>query len=128
MSKVVHDEQSRQKRHGLRGGGVREGYEGDDRGVVPSKVRTGLAQKQGLDPPADPKSGTFRCRIAKLKLRRWGTWDKVGGHEGQTDEYNRGGVQGNRPNRKGATDQKEKVILLGGRTACMGEGKKREIL
>jgi hypothetical protein len=79
MSKVVHDEQSRQNRHGLRGGGVREGYEGDDRGVVPSKVRTGLSQKQGLDPPADPKRGTFGCRIAKNKLRRWGTWDKVGG-------------------------------------------------
>ena len=128
MSKVVHDEQSRQKRHGLRGGGVREGYEGDDRGVVPSKVRTGLAQKQGLDPPADPKRETFGCRIAKKKNEALGRWDKVGGHEGQTDEYNRGGVQGNRPKRKGATDQKENVILLGGRTSCMGEGKKRGIL
>ena len=48
----------------------------------------------------------------------------MGGHEGQTDEYNRAGVQGNRPKRKGATDQKEKLILLGGRTgACMGEEK-----
>ncbi len=47
-------------------------------------------------------------------MRRYGTWDKVWGHEGQTDEYNRAGVQGNRPKRKGATDQKEKVILLGG--------------
>jgi hypothetical protein len=70
MSKVVHDEQSRQKRHNLRGGDVREGYEGDDRGVAPSKGRTGLAQKQGLDPPTDPKRGTVRCRIAKTKLRR----------------------------------------------------------
>jgi hypothetical protein len=52
----------------------------------------------------------------------------VGGHEGQTDKYHRAGMQGNRPKRKGATDQKEKVILLGGRTACMGEEKKREIL
>jgi hypothetical protein len=51
----------------------------------------------------------------------------VGRHEGQTDKYNRAGVQGNRPKRKGATDQKEKVVLLGGRIACMGEGKKREI-
>ncbi len=49
----------------------------------------------------------------------------MGGHEGQTDEYNRASVQGNRPKRKGATDQNEMVILilLGGRTACMGEGK-----
>ena len=79
MSKVVHDEQSRQKRHGLRGGGVREGYEGDDRGVIPSKVRTGLAQKQGLDPPADPKSGTFRCRIAKNKIEALGNMGQGGG-------------------------------------------------
>ena len=79
MSKVVHDEQSRQKRHGLRGGGVREGYEGDDRGVVPSKVRTGLAQKQGLDPPADPKSGTFRCRIANKKIEALGNMGQGGG-------------------------------------------------
>jgi len=43
----------------------------------------------------------------------------VGGHEGQTNEYNRAGVQDNRPKRKGTTDQKEKVILLGGRSACM---------
>ena len=96
--------------------------------MVPSKVRTGLAQKQGLDPPADPKRETFGCRIAKKKNEALGIWDKVGGHEGQTDEYNRGGVQGNRPKRKGATDQKENVILLGGRTSCMGEGKKRGIL
>ena len=79
MSKVVHDEQSRQKRHGLRGGGVREGYEGDDRGVVPSKVRTGLGQKQGLDPPADPKRETFGCRIAKKKMRRWEDGTRWGG-------------------------------------------------
>ena len=70
MSKVVHDEKSRQKRHGLRGGDVKEGYEGDDRGAVPLKVRPGLAQKQGLDPPTDPKRGTVGCRIAKKKLRR----------------------------------------------------------
>jgi hypothetical protein len=66
MSKVVHDEGSRQERHRLRGN-VREGYEGDDRGVVPSKVRTGIAQKQGLNPPTDPKRGTVGCGIAKKK-------------------------------------------------------------
>ena len=64
MSKVVHDEGSRQERHGLRGGNVREGYEGDDRGVVPSKVRTGIAQKQGWNPPTDSKRGTVGCGIA----------------------------------------------------------------
>ncbi len=51
----------------------------------------------------------------------------MGGHEGQTDEYNRAGVQkGNRPKRKGARTVQNgsaKVILLGGgRIACMGEG------
>ena len=61
------------------GEGVREGYEGDDRGVVPSKVRTGLGQKQGLDPPADPKSGTFRCRIAKKQIEALGNMGQGGG-------------------------------------------------
>ena len=79
MSKVVHDEQSRQKRHGLRGGGVREGYEGDDRGVVPSKVRTGLAQKQGLDPPTDHKRGTVGCGIANKKSEALGNMGQGGG-------------------------------------------------
>jgi hypothetical protein len=70
MSKVVHDEGSRQKRYGLRGGNVREGYEEDDGGAVPSKVRTGIAQKQGLNPPTDPKRGTVGCGIAKKKVKR----------------------------------------------------------
>jgi hypothetical protein len=48
-------------------GNVSEGYEGDDRGLVPLKVRTGIAQKQGWNPPTDPKRGTFGCGIAKNK-------------------------------------------------------------
>jgi hypothetical protein len=51
----------------FKGGNVRVGYEEDDRGVVPSKVRTGITQKQGLNPPTDPKRGTVGCGIAKNK-------------------------------------------------------------
>jgi hypothetical protein len=51
------------------------------------------------------------------------------GHVGQTDDYNRAGVQGNRPKRKGARSIQNgfvKAILLGGgRTACMGDEKKK---
>ena len=64
----------------------------------------------------------------KKKVRDQTTRDKRGNHRRQTDKDILAGVQGNRPKRKGATDQEEKVILLEGRTACMGEGKKREIL
>ena len=61
-------------------------------------------------------------------MRDQTTRDKRGHHRRQTDKDILAGVQGNRPKRKGATDQKEKVILLEGWIACMGEGKKREIL
>jgi hypothetical protein len=35
------------------------------RDLVPSKVGTWIAQKQGLNPPTHPKRGTVWCRIAK---------------------------------------------------------------
>ncbi len=52
----------------FKGGGMLEkGMREMIRGVVPSKVRTGIAQKQGLDPPTDPKRGTVGRGIAKKK-------------------------------------------------------------
>ena len=66
------------KKTRFKGGDVKEGYKGDDKGAVPSKVRTGLAQKQGLDPPTDPKRGTVGCRIAKT-IEALGNMDQGGG-------------------------------------------------
>jgi hypothetical protein len=62
-------------------------------------------------------------------MRRYGTWDKVGGHVGQTDEYNRAGVQGSRPKRKGVWSVQNGSAndsAGGRRTACMGEEEKEK--
>ena len=50
----------------------------------------------------------------------------MGEHAGQTDEDNRAGVQGSRPNRK-TQNGSAKVILLGGGGCLHVRGKKREI-
>ena len=55
----------------------------------------------------------------------------MGGYEGQTDEDIRAGGKGTRPKRIGARTVQNgsaKVLLVGGGGACIGEGKKREIL
>ena len=43
---MIEEEGARQERHGFTGGDVIEGYEEDDRGVVPSQGRPRDTQKQ----------------------------------------------------------------------------------
>ncbi len=40
--------------------------------------------------------------LTKKKVRGQKAWDKVGGHEGQTDKQNGARVEGGRPKRTGA--------------------------
>ena len=51
-------------------------------------------------------------RGREKKVRGQNAWDKVGGHEGQTDKENGAGVEGGRPKRTGARTAQTALVRV----------------